>query len=116
MIKREMVLEILEQVEEVKCYIVRTYGVSRGVGYDLNVGVEFSGVKYLDIQAHAVSSRSSWDMPEHLRPNNPIYKYTGDCDYYKEDVMDYWDNGRGFAGYLQRLQKPELEYILGACK
>ncbi len=104
--KSELVERICSKVKKVDCFIERVYGVSHGVGYDLNVDVEYINDKKERIQAHAV--HSCWAGLGHLRPNNPDYKYTGSCDVYKKDVCDYWDSENGLEEYLMRLSKSEL--------
>ena len=102
-----MTKEILDLVTVTKCEIVKVYGVAMGVGYDLDVFVEFDkGFQYFP--AHA--GRQSWAMPEHLRPDNPYYKYTGSNDVYQGLVKGYWaDKNSGLKELLSRLPKDELE-------
>lgn len=103
----ESILSVKHNPEH--AYISRVYGVTCGVGYDIDVTVIFQGVFTLDIEAHA--SRQGWAYPEHLRPNNPYYKYTGSNDVYQEEVIKYWMNGSGFKSYLNGLKKDKLEVI-----
>ena len=112
--KDEIIQKILDNVNNVECFIVRTYGVSHGVGYDLNVRVTYKSEKELIVEAHALSK--SWACLGHLRPHNPVYKYTGSNDIYKEQVMNYWDSGKGFKEYLARLLKTELLDLLNNLK
>ena len=109
MLKKEMVKELVEKVKITRCTVQRVYGVSFGVGYDLNVLVEFKNGKRKHLDAHA--TRASWDSPGHLRPNNPEYKYTGSNDVYQEQVIYHWEKKHGFKWYLERLKKLELQYI-----
>lgn len=108
--KQDMIDSILSV--NPKCeyaYITRVYGVACGVGYDINTTIEFNGGFILDIEAHA--NNHGWCYPNHLRPNNPYYKYTGKNDVYQEKVIRYWQNGLGFESYLNTLKKKELEVI-----
>ena len=108
MTKQKMIENILPKVKETSCYIVRTYGVSMGVGYDLNINVEMADFE-IDFEAHA--TRQSWALLGHLRPNNPEYQYSGSCDYYKQDVCEYWeDKNKGLKEFLSRLTKDQLKY------
>ena len=108
--KSEMINEILSVNPKcVNTYITRVYGVSCGVGYDIEATIEFKGGFVLPIKAHA--SRQGWAYPNHLRPNNPYYKYTGKNDVYQEKVINYWMNGAGFEGYLNEFKKKTLEVI-----
>ncbi len=108
--KSEMIEAILSVKPEcTNAYIVRVYGVTCGVGYDIDAIIEFKGGFVLPIKAH--SSRQGWAYPEHLRPNNPYYRYTGKNDVYQEKVINYWMNGSGFESYLNRLNKDNLEVI-----
>lgn len=105
--KAEMIQSIINKVERVDCYIVRVYGVSCGVGYDLNVNLETKNDN-IRLAAHAL--RQSWAAVGHLRPNNPYYKYSGSCDYYQKDVIKYWESEkeRALEKYFSRLNKSEL--------
>ena len=107
--KSEMIDSILSLEPKVlNCDIRRVYGVSCGVGYDLNITVHFNvtgEVKF--IAAHA--NNHGWAYPSHLRPNNPPYKYTGSCDRYRERVINAWVNGFAFESYLNKLSKNELQ-------
>lgn len=108
--KSEMIEAILKASPRCQSvYIVRVYGVSCGVGYDISTTFMFEGGHILDIEAHA--SHHGWAYPNHLRPNNPYYKYTGKNDRYQERVINFWKNGLGFESYLNELKKKELEVI-----
>lgn len=109
MIKNEMIDVIIENVESVNASIVRVYGVSCGVGYDLFVTVQTKKCMILDFDAHAV--RQSWAGVGYLRPNNPYYKYTGSNDVYQSRVIEYWRNGGGFREFLGRMNKDALQVI-----
>jgi len=104
--KSEVIEKIIENVKEISCYIVRIYGVSCGVGYDMNVELTFKNGLTEHQDVHAI--RQSWACFGHLRPNNPRYQYTGNCDYYQEKVIKYWENGNGFKELITRMNKEEL--------
>jgi hypothetical protein len=108
--KSQMIELITKEVEKIDCYIVKIYGVSWGVGYDLDIDITFKGGRKFPMQSHALSQ--SWALIGHLRPNNPYYKYTGSNDVYRNKVTHYWQIGNGFAEYLGRLKKTELEVWL----
>ena len=108
MTKKQMIEEILNKVKSVDCNIVRVYGVTMGVGYDLNVSIEHDKGSFY-FKAHA--TRASWALIGHLRPNNPQYQYTGSCDYYQEDVIKYWEHGEGLGEYLGRFKKLDLIHL-----
>jgi hypothetical protein len=106
--KSEMVREILNQVDTTHCYIVKVYGTFSGVGYDLDIHLSFKGGQKIEISAHAGSK--SWDCTGHLRPQQVDFEvYSGSYDIYRSKVINYWENGYGFEGYLERLKKHELE-------
>ena len=106
--KKELVLALSSMYEVKNCVIRRVYGVSSGVGYDLDVLLQnnVTGETTL-IEAHA--NNHGWFYPSHLRPNNPPYKYTGSCDRYRERVISAWVNGFAFESYLNKLSKNELQ-------
>ena len=109
--KIEIIEKIVERVEEIDIGIVRVYGVSHGVGYDMTGYVYFDNGKSMLVEAHAV--RASWACLGHLRPDNPYYKYTGSNDVYQDDVIKYWKEKHGFREYLGRWLKPELVDLYG---
>ena len=116
MTKQKMIESILPKVKETSCYIVRTYGVPMGVGYDLNINVKMADFE-IDFEGHA--TRQSWASHGHLRPNNPEYQYTGSNDVYKGRVREYWSHKEGgFREFLSRMTKDQLEFyyyqIVGA--
>jgi hypothetical protein len=107
--KNEMVDVIIENVESVNASILKVYGVSCGVGYDLFVTVKTKKTQILGFNAHAV--RQSWACVGYLRPNNPYYRYTGSNDVYQSRVIEYWRNGGGFREFLGRMSKDALQVI-----
>ena len=109
--KKDLVNAIVEKVESVDCDIVRIYGVTMGVGYDLDITIKLKGTSMeLYIPAHA--SPKSWASYGHLRPNNPYYKYTGRNDVYRARVIDYWEKKHGLENLLNRFNMTDLRYIL----
>lgn len=108
--KSEMIDSILSLVNKVEnCEIRRVYGVSCGVGYDLDITISFNTGEVKMIEAHA--NNHGWYYPSHLRPNNPPYKYTGSCDRYQSRVISAWVNGLSFEYYLNKLNKNELQAL-----
>jgi len=112
--KSEIIERIIKEVESVSCYIVRVYGVSCGVGYDMNATIRFKNGYLMMPAVHAL--HQSWACLGHLRPNNPHYQYTGSCDVYQSRVIEYWEKRNGFKELLTRLDKERLEYILFSVK
>jgi hypothetical protein len=111
MSKKELREKILENVETVDCSIVKVYGVTIGVGYDLNARVTFKNGYVLPIKAHAL--RQSWACVGHLREYQGQFKvYTGSNDIYREQVIAYWENKDGLNEWLERLNKESHLVIL----
>ena len=111
MTKKEMIESILQEVKSVKCSVIRVYGLSNGVGYDLIASIDFEK-KTIEVDAHAL--RTGWAYPKHLRPNNPYYKYTGSNDVYQSQVVNFWEKKTGytgFEGYLSELKKNDLQAL-----
>jgi len=108
--KSILIEEIVKEVVKIECYVARVYGVSCGVGYDLDVYIEFYNGSNKHIEAHAV--RQSWACVNHLRPRNPMYKYSGSNDVYQDQVIKYWTDGKAFSEYLARDLKKNLEVML----
>lgn len=107
MLKKDLVKGLVKAVTKVDATIVRVYGVSHGVGYDLNVVVNFEKGITKSFEAHA--GPKSWTMPGHLRPNNSFYEYTGSNDVYRERVIEYWEHGDGLEEYYGHFLKKELK-------
>jgi len=104
--KADMREAILKELVSSNAGILRVYGVSFGVGYDLVIDLEFKNV---DMNIHAHATNKSWALPGYLRPDNPQYKYTGSNDRYQYRVINYWKTKDALDEYLSRFQKPELE-------
>ncbi len=112
MLNKDLVNNIVLQLEVTQVTILRTYGVSCGVGYDIAVTVKNKRTNNLFIlEVHAV--RQSWACVGYLRPDNPQYKYTGSNDVYKDAVHIYWynDNKQALKEYYNRFTKKELDTI-----
>jgi hypothetical protein len=114
-IKKSDIIDMIKaEVSKVECDIVKIYGVSCGVGYDLDIDVYFKiDLKQyrgpLKIKAHA--GPRTWCMPGHLRPNNRYYEYKGRSDRYQEVVRKYWQEPKkydGLAGYLDYMTKKDI--------
>lgn len=107
--RKELVLALSSMYEVKNCVIRRVYGVSNGVGYDLDVMVmNINTGEVTLIQAHA--NNHGWFYPSHLRPNNPPYKYTGTCDRYQSRVISAWmDNPNAMEYYFDNFKKIGLE-------
>lgn len=113
MTKKDLVLQLVNNYEVQNCVIRRVYGVSCGVGYDLDITVMNNKTGEITmIEAHA--NNHGWYYPSHLRPNNPPYKYTGSCDRYQDRVLSAWiDNGvNALMCYFNEFKKSELLEIL----
>lgn len=110
--KQELVLKLVSMYEVKNCVIRRVYGVSNGVGYDLDVTVMNNATGELHlIKAHA--NNHGWFYPSHLRPNNPPYQYTGKCDRYQSRVVNAWVNELyPLFPYFNEFKKSELLAIL----
>jgi hypothetical protein len=109
--KEESVKKLVDEVEKVDCSIIRVYGVTCGVGYDLDVLITFKNGYRKWIDAHA--SPRSWCGPGHLRDSQySFYNYTGKNDRYRERVTNYWTSKNGFIGYLCYFKKPELKEMI----
>ena len=108
--KKQAIIDDLMQNLEVKdVTILRIYGVTYGVGYDLNVTVEHTKTGEIKIlKAHAL--KSSWALPGHLRPNNRQLEYKGSNNPYKyvDTVSHYWMIKDGLLEYLERFKKDAL--------
>ena len=102
MLKSEIIENILDEICVESAEIVRVYGVPCGVGYDLDVLLNNGRL----LNAHA--TLNSWGLVGHLKPDNPPYKYTGKCDIYQDNVLRFWESGRGLKTYLSYLKKEEL--------
>lgn len=111
--KKQQMIEMLVSRYEVKnCNIRRVYGVSCGVGYDLDVLVMNIETGELHIiKAHA--NNHGWYYPSHQRPNNPPYKYSGSCDRYQSRVVDSWMNNKyALESYFGEFKKIGLEAFI----
>lgn len=109
--KSELILKLSSNYEVKNCMIRRVYGVSCGVGYDLDVLVmnKITGEVTM-IEVHA--NNHGWYYPNHLRPNNPPYKYTGSCDRYQSRVISAWmDNPNALEYYFDGFKKTELQAL-----
>lgn len=106
MLKRELVELIVDKFDKVdKVEIIKVYGVSCGVGYDLRV--DFTNE--IGLKAHA--NRHSWALPSYLREDQDVFKkYTGRNDVYRESVKSYWTENTKDAlrEYFGRYKKEEL--------
>ena len=111
MTKNEMVKSLIDGATVKGCEVVKVYGVGCGVGYDLDVAVVLQGHRIV-LKAHA--GRQGWAYPEHLRPNNPSYKYTGSNDVYQFDVISYWKDTPEDAlnEYFSNMKKYELQAFI----
>lgn len=104
--KAEMVNEIEQYIETIDCEVIRTYGVTHGVGYDLHITLNDA----IRLNAHATNV--SWDLVGHRKADNDYCQYTGKNDVYKEAVIDYWVSGEAIQYYLERLTKDQLFEIM----
>lgn len=109
--KRDLILALSSMYEVKNCVVRRVYGVSSGVGYDMDVLVQNNNTGELHlIQAHA--NNRGWFYPSHLRPNNPPYQYTGSCDRYRERVISAWmDNPNALEYYFANFKKEALQFF-----
>lgn len=113
MLKSEMIQEFINEVKEVKCQIVKVYGVSHGVGYDMNIKVLFKNGDSTILEAHAL--RQSWACLNHLRSNQDEFKlYTGSNDIYRDEVVNYWEkkSASALSQYFNRFRKGDLINVL----
>ena len=111
--KQELIEMTIAKVEEVECSIVRVYGVTFGVGFDLDITITTNDWKQHYLPAHA--GPKAWAMPYHQRSrqyHQYDYKGRGDVDYYEKKVIEYWESKRALGEYLSRLSKPALEELL----
>jgi hypothetical protein len=105
--KKELVLQLTSMYEVKNCVVRRVYGVSCGVGYDLDVTVMNNQTGEISmIEAHA--NNHGWFYPNHLRPNNPFYKYTGSCDRYQSRVINAWLQPHALECYYNEFKKDAL--------
>lgn len=115
--KQEIIQEIVEQVSVTSTRIVRVYGVSNGIGYDLDFKATFKNGFAKEFEAHCY--RSSWDCIGHLKPNQRVFNaYKGSDNEplrYERDVMNYWQ-GKGFRHFLERHSKDELNDLYNQVK
>ena len=114
--KSDIIDMLLDGVRKIEADVIRVYGVSCGVGYDLNITVYFKEdpsryIKPIHIKAHA--GPRTWCAPNHLRPNNGYYQYSGHSDRYQSAVRDYWEreSHAGLRGYLGYFKKDQLIYF-----
>ena len=115
MFKRDLIEEILQGIKKIDCYIIKVYGVSWGVGYDLNVLLTLNNNKTHHLDAHALPK--SWACIGHLRDNQTVfYNYTGRNDVYRDYVINYWTSKQGLEEYLQRFKKCDLIQFMEALK
>jgi len=117
MTKEELRGLIVEKIGRVNyCEICKVYGMTMGVGYDLDVEIVTTDGEAFFINAHA--NRFGWAFLGHARPNNQYYEYTGHNDSYQNAVCEFWKFSPKSAVMqaLRRLQKSELIEILDDIK
>lgn len=110
--KLDMCNDIINNIKEVECNIVKVYGVACGVGYDLDIFVTFKNNQKRYIKSHAL--RQSWACIGHLKTNQyEFYKYTGSNDVYRQQVINFWEKNYKYAmqEYFMRYKKYVLETI-----
>ena len=111
MLKNEVIKNLINEVQEVNCQVVRVYGVPWGIGYDLTITVHLKNNETVNFKANA--NRKTWSGIGHLRERQASYnEYKGSKDphYYLQEVRDYWEftYQRALYNYLSRFNKNDL--------
>ena len=107
--KDEIVKNLVNVLKVESVVIAKIYGVTCGIGYDLDIKVSntLTGeVKF--IKAHA--SNKSWDCLEWLHPNRAFNTYKGGNNPYRfvDSVTRYWMDGCALENYYMRYNKASL--------
>jgi hypothetical protein len=113
MVKSDIVKSFIENVESVKCEIVKVYGVPMGVGYDMVISLTHKDGHIAFLDAHA--TRQSWALIGHLRPNQTVYDDYKGSNYshkYIDSVKSYWESKNGLFEYLLRFKKQNLQNVI----
>lgn len=106
MTKAMLVEAITKEVKVSNVEIVKVYGVTCGVGYDMLLHTNFMTYK-------ARAYRQSWDLTGHHRENERDFNtYKGsdnDPLRYEEAINKYYTEEDGFKHYLSRFSKIMLQ-------